>query len=503
MLMFVSIQVNHSQSLNKPPVDVWFMGKSDGEVLAAHCTCMAGNGEACSHLAALLFYVEYGVRAREERSCTDGPNSWLPPLVKKLRTRPVAAMDLASSVMKKRRLDGEAKAVASQNLPPRPAAPAPTEEEWKEFFDSLIQSGHRPAVASTDPGYSDLYVPAVRSCPGVDLRRLYDRSALTLTHQQLSERCRQIYATMRVNEKAQRSIEERTRKQSMSVKWYAYRTGRITASTLYDVCHTRIEAPSLSLVKKICYPHEAKFSSPPVKYGKENETKALHAYKMYANRSHQNAQFNEAGLLVSQQHVFLGATPDMLVECSCCGKGLVEVKCPWSVRDGKLSDLLLDSNSFVTENKGALELRTAHRYFYQVQTQMYVWQRQYCDFVIWNKDGISIQRIAADQAFLVPHLDAAENFFCRVLLLELVAHWFTAQKENTAATNALAPASASSGQGADDPNTSDVFCVCKGPEEGKMIACDGLNCPVTWFHFRCVGLNRAPKSKKWYCDQCK
>ncbi|KAH6944504.1 hypothetical protein HPB50_003634 [Hyalomma asiaticum] len=159
--VIVITQVNHSQSLNKPPVDVWFMGKSDGEVLAAHCTCMAGNGEACSHLAALLFYVEYGVRAREERSCTDGPNSWLPPLVKKLHTRPVAAMDLASSVMKKRRLDGEAKAVASQNLPPRPAAPAPTEEEWKKFFDSLIQSGHRPAVASTDPCYSDLYVPAV------------------------------------------------------------------------------------------------------------------------------------------------------------------------------------------------------------------------------------------------------------------------------------------------------------------------------------------------------
>ncbi|KAL1439196.1 hypothetical protein MTO96_047412 [Rhipicephalus appendiculatus] len=175
----------------------------------------------------------------------------------------------------------------------------------------------------------------------------------------------------------------------------------------------------------------------------------------------------------------------MLVECSCCGKGLVEVKCPWSVKDGKLSDLLLGSSSFVTENKGALELRTAHRYFYQVQTQMYVWQRQYCDFVIWNKDDISIQRIAADQAFLAPHLDAAENFFCRVLLLELVAHWFTAQKENMVVTNELAPASASSGQGADDPNTSNVFCLCKGPEEGKMIACDGLNCPVAWFHFRC------------------
>lgn len=29
-----------------------------------------------------------------------------------------------------------------------------------------------------------------------------------------------------------------------------------------------------------------------------------------------------------------------------------------------------------------------------------------------------------------------------------------------------------------------------------MIACDGLNCPVPWFHFRYVGLKRAPKYNK-------
>ncbi|KAH8019474.1 hypothetical protein HPB51_019496 [Rhipicephalus microplus] len=45
---------------------------------------MAGNGEACSHVAALLFYFEYGVRARDGDSCTDVANSWLPPHVRKI-----------------------------------------------------------------------------------------------------------------------------------------------------------------------------------------------------------------------------------------------------------------------------------------------------------------------------------------------------------------------------------------------------------------------------------
>ncbi|KAH8019757.1 hypothetical protein HPB51_021580 [Rhipicephalus microplus] len=61
--VFVITQVNHSQSLSAPPVKAWILSKSDGEVVAAHCLRMASNVEACSHVAALLFYLEYGVRA--------------------------------------------------------------------------------------------------------------------------------------------------------------------------------------------------------------------------------------------------------------------------------------------------------------------------------------------------------------------------------------------------------------------------------------------------------
>ncbi|XP_037508471.2 uncharacterized protein LOC119384903 [Rhipicephalus sanguineus] len=117
--VIVMTQVTHSQALNKPPVEVWFLGKDDGEILAAHCTCMAGNGEACSHIAALLFYVDYGVRAREERSWTDGPNSWLPPSMRKLDVRPVAEMDLSSSAMKKRRIDAPTSTTCAPQASPR------------------------------------------------------------------------------------------------------------------------------------------------------------------------------------------------------------------------------------------------------------------------------------------------------------------------------------------------------------------------------------------------
>ena len=41
---------------------------------SAHCTCMAGLGEVCSHVAAILFFLESESRA--PRSCTQELCKW-------------------------------------------------------------------------------------------------------------------------------------------------------------------------------------------------------------------------------------------------------------------------------------------------------------------------------------------------------------------------------------------------------------------------------------------
>ena len=47
--------VKHSQKLSLPLHKVWVAVKQSGEVTCAHCSCMGGLGEACSHVAAVLF----------------------------------------------------------------------------------------------------------------------------------------------------------------------------------------------------------------------------------------------------------------------------------------------------------------------------------------------------------------------------------------------------------------------------------------------------------------
>ena len=49
----------------------------DGTVDCGHCTCMAGLGEVCSHVAAILFYLESA--ARSKLTCTQTSCMWKEP----------------------------------------------------------------------------------------------------------------------------------------------------------------------------------------------------------------------------------------------------------------------------------------------------------------------------------------------------------------------------------------------------------------------------------------
>ena len=53
-------------------------------VETAHCTCMTGLGESCSHNGALLFKLESAVRAVvTKKACTDVASTWNQDVLKK------------------------------------------------------------------------------------------------------------------------------------------------------------------------------------------------------------------------------------------------------------------------------------------------------------------------------------------------------------------------------------------------------------------------------------
>ncbi|KAH3671419.1 hypothetical protein WICMUC_004643 [Wickerhamomyces mucosus] len=46
-----------------------------------------------------------------------------------------------------------------------------------------------------------------------------------------------------------------------------------------------------------------------------------------------------------------------------------------------------------------------------------------------------------------------------------------------------------------------LYCICKRPSEGDMVACDNPKCKMEWFHYECVGLKRPPRGE-WFCPKC-
>ena len=67
---FISRLVIHSQQLNETPLKCWIVIEESGEVCCGHCNCIAGLGETCTHIAAILFYLEAVYRVQEVKTCS-------------------------------------------------------------------------------------------------------------------------------------------------------------------------------------------------------------------------------------------------------------------------------------------------------------------------------------------------------------------------------------------------------------------------------------------------
>ena len=78
--MFI-LQVLHSQARSKTPLKCWAIVTINGDIQSAHCNCMAGLAEPCTHIAALMFAVEGAVRLKEMRTPTREFAYWIAPIL--------------------------------------------------------------------------------------------------------------------------------------------------------------------------------------------------------------------------------------------------------------------------------------------------------------------------------------------------------------------------------------------------------------------------------------
>ena len=134
-----------------------------------------------------------------------------------------------------------------------------------------------------------------------------------------------------------------------------------------------------------------KLGGPPIEFGKRHEITAI---KAYARKTGHDVA--ATGLWTDPTGKY-GASPDGLVVDRATGEaGLLEVKCLWSRRH---------------KRQLAPLTKCPNRYFAQVQGQMEVCDREWCDLVLWVPHDVRVLRVPRDRDFWRDELGPAVSAF--------------------------------------------------------------------------------------------
>ena len=252
-------KVKHSQRMNDSSLNPWLVIERDGSVVNAHCNCMAGIGEVCSHVGALLFSIEAAVKIRNSKTVTEEKAYWmLPNVVHKVGYKSVRDIDFTSAKTKKRKLDQAIAESSPVNHGPKQRK-LPVVHELDTFFPNLSRTGTKPAILSLVPKFAKSYRPKVLDSkyPTV-LSELYNEESGSLLRGEL-QKCEDVFQNVTVTAEEALNCEKVTRQQANSKQWFNFRVGRVTASRAKRVCRSSLENPSKSLIKEICYPNSKTF----------------------------------------------------------------------------------------------------------------------------------------------------------------------------------------------------------------------------------------------------
>lgn len=119
-------------------------------------------------------------------------------------------------------------------------------------------------------------------------------------------------------------------------------------------------------------------------------------------------------MVIDRRDPCLACSPDGLIE----DDGLVEIKCPFSIRFENPSECIKTGKlKYFNKNGG---LKKSHNYNYQIQGQLNILKRQWCDVAIWTHVGIHIKRIWVDVEFWNEIVEKLTTFYLYYLLPELV-----------------------------------------------------------------------------------
>ena len=397
---YITSKVAHSQNVNTAPNETWVAMNLDGSIKTAWCSCMAGTSQSCNHVIAVLYKVEYAVAMGfTQPACTSIPCEWNKSTKKIVKPSKILDMNIRKDA-RSHDIPGQVTAKpggiisdALKSFDPRRDGHQITDGHRISSFLSKYREINPKAVVYTAIPQSRGNIPDNRQVNLVDMAEIFVDNHEGLNEGQLVslflEQCR-------LSQIDCENIEKDTRLQSECEEWHRQRNGRLTASVFHDIytkVNTMIKYPSkklnlTSLVSNIMGIQSRNHLQhvPAVKWGRDHEEQALKAFYSSEATKHHNFKLEKTGLIIDQNRPWLAASPDSILTCKCHGTSVIEIKCPFSIKDSSVTEGATKC-SFLDTSHNIPKLNTSHRYYTQIIGQMALKGSSQGYFITWTPMG--------------------------------------------------------------------------------------------------------------------
>lgn len=392
---------------------------SIGGVLKAYCGCPAGIDGRCNHVSATLFALDEYCKEREKisiESCTSKPCKWNIPRKRKGPVSPISAMSFHKHDYSK-----QIKTDRTPNIKKGKDVQAIHQREWSDAkVNNMLQTIKDYQTKSGNiVGWSHILPQEVKEEDTI----VSPLKVLPPSLREISEKCKEIEKKLNLEEKEITKVEQKTRGQSKDKLWNYHRKCRITASKCYRVASLKpTTSPTKALADVLQYNKQYQSFAMNQGLEKEEEIERLYVTSKH-NSGYRNLSVEPCGLFISQSHGFLAATPDGLVSDPHVSQplGLLEMKLIQLNDSESLRQGLLQRRICKDCGDNHLKMNTGHKYFYQIQQQMFVTQRKWTDFVVKGSTGneLYIERVNFNSEFWESVLPKLCNFFQQQVLPEM------------------------------------------------------------------------------------
>ena len=269
---------------------------------------------------------------------------------------------------------------------------------------------------------------------------------------------------------------------------------------------------------------------------KKNESKARQAYINKFQHWHKNVKVTEHWLIVYSEFNFMRGSPDGIVNCSCHGKRLLEIKCPWSAKSKTVLEAVNNRKiKYLEQQNGRFVLKqgTQDGYYEQVQGLMGMLNIKDANLVVWTeKDMVTVHIPFHSDFFYNVLVPACSEFFRMKVIPKLLLEESCSENDQIECSNTdpeiskkLNPINAISS----DDKENEMSCANLILRENATYSCEqcnkilpdenvspdnsnasvGCDCPHCggcdiWFCWPCAKYDkdRASEGINWYCPNC-